>query len=114
MVDTIYPKENKTYITGTEAPFLDLDLSIPNDLISTKLNDKGDGIDFDIANFPFSDHIAPRATSYGVQSTLVISNSSNSKGLSEILRYIRSSTYQIYRIEEKIIRLTTFNKFICI
>ena len=35
-----------------------------------------------------------------VQSTLVISNS---KGLSEILRDIRSSTYQVCRIEEKII-----------
>ena len=44
-----------------------------------------------------------------VQSTLVISNS---KGLSEILRDIRTSTYQIYRIKEKIIRTTTFNKYI--
>ena len=35
-----------------------------------------------------------------IQSTLVISNS---KGLSEILRDIRSSTYQVCRIEEKII-----------
>ena len=39
-----------------------------------------------------------------IQSTLVISNS---KGLSEILRDIRISTYQICRIEEKIIRTTT-------
>ena len=38
---------------------------------------------------------------------------SNSKGLSEILRDIRTSTYQFCRIEEKIIRTTTFNKFIC-
>ena len=50
------------------------------------------------------------AFSLKVQSTLVISNS---KGLSEILRGIRTSTYQICRIEEKIIRLTTFNKYIC-
>ena len=35
-----------------------------------------------------------------VQSTLVISNF---KGLSEILRDIRTSTYQVCRIEEKII-----------
>ena len=45
-----------------------------------------------------------------VQSTLVISNS---KELSEILPDIRTSTYQICRIEEKIIRTTTFNKYIC-
>ena len=38
---------------------------------------------------------------------------SNSKGLSEILRDIRNSTYQICRIEEKIIRTTTFNKYMC-
>ena len=44
-----------------------------------------------------------------VQSTLVISNS---KGLSEILRDIRTSKYQICRVQEKIIRLTTFNKYI--
>ena len=46
----------------------------------------------------------------GIQSTLVFSNS---KGLSEILRDIRISTYQSSRIEEKIIRTTTFNKYIC-
>ena len=45
-----------------------------------------------------------------IQSTLVISNS---KGLSEILRYIRTSTYQICRIQEKVIRTTTFNRYIC-
>ena len=45
-----------------------------------------------------------------ILSTLVISNS---KGLSEILRDIRTSTYQICRIEEKLIRLTTFNKYMC-
>ena len=38
---------------------------------------------------------------------------SNSKGLSEILQDIRTSTYQICRIEEKIIRTTTFNKYMC-
>ena len=45
-----------------------------------------------------------------IQSTLVISNS---KGLSEILRDIRTSTYLICRIEEKIIRTTTLNKYMC-
>ena len=47
---------------------------------------------------------------YWVQSTLAISNS---EGLSEILRDIHTSTYQTCRIEEKIIRTTTFNKYIC-
>ena len=44
-----------------------------------------------------------------IQSTLI---TSNSKGLSEILRDIRTSTYQICRIEEKITWTTTFNKCI--
>ena len=48
--------------------------------------------------------------SFVIQSTPVISNS---KGLSEILRDIRTSTYQICRTEEKLIRLTTFNKYMC-
>ena len=45
-----------------------------------------------------------------IQSTLVISNS---KRLSEKLRDIRTSTYQILKIEEKIIQTTIFNNFIC-
>ena len=47
---------------------------------------------------------------FEIQSTLVISKS---KGLFEILRDIRTSTYQICRTEEKIIRTTTFNKYMC-
>ena len=47
---------------------------------------------------------------FNIQSTLVISNS---KGLAEIPRDIRTSTYQGCRIEEKIIQTTTFNKYIC-
>ena len=44
-----------------------------------------------------------------LQSTIVISNS---KGLIKILRDIRTSTYQICRIKEKIIQTTTFNEYI--
>ena len=39
---------------------------------------------------------------------------SNSKGLSEILRDIRTSTYQVFRIKEKINRTSTFYKCTCI
>ena len=61
---------------------------------------------------PTLDHVAIKAGFYHkaeqVQSTLVISNS---KGLYETLRDIRSSTYQIYGTEEKTInRTTTFNR----
>ena len=33
--------------------FLDLNLSIHNDTVSTKIYDKRDDFDFDIVNFPF-------------------------------------------------------------
>ena len=69
MVDRIYPAElqlNKANSSDTEAPFLDLNLSIPNGTVSTKIYDKRDDFDFDIVNFPFLDGDVPRRTSYGV------------------------------------------------
>ena len=45
-----------------------------------------------------------------IQSTLVISKS---KGPSETLRDIRTSTYQICRIEENTILITEFHKWTC-
>ena len=51
---------------NTEAPFLDLHLSISNDFVSSKIYDKRDDFDFDIVNFPFLDGDVPRRPSYGV------------------------------------------------
>ena len=68
MVSQIYPSElqlNKANTSDTEAPFLDLHLSISNDIVSTKIYDKR-RIDFEIVNFPFLDGDVPRSTSYGV------------------------------------------------
>ena len=56
MVHRIYPAElqlNKANISDTEAALLDLNLSIHNDTVSTKIYDKRDDFDFDIVNFPF-------------------------------------------------------------
>ena len=44
---------NKTNTSDTEAAFLDLQLSISNDIASTKVYDKRDDFDFEIVNFPF-------------------------------------------------------------
>ena len=41
--------------TETEAPFLDLHLSIANEFVSSKIYDNSDDFDFDIVNFPFLD-----------------------------------------------------------
>ena len=69
MVNRIYPAElqlNKANSSDTEAPFLDLNLSISNGTVSSKIYDKRDDFDFDIVNFLFFDRDVPRRTTYGV------------------------------------------------
>ena len=83
MVSQIYPSElqlNKANTSDTEATSLDLNLSISNDIVSTKINDKSDDFDFDIVNFPFLDGDVPRSTSYGVY-------------ISQLIRFARVSSY---------------------
>ena len=56
MVSQINPSVlqlNKANTNNTEAAFLDLHLSISNDIVSTKVNDIRDDFDFEIVNFPF-------------------------------------------------------------
>ena len=69
MVGQIYPTElqlNKTNSSDTEAPFLDLNLSITNGIVSSKIYDKRDDFNFEIVNFPFLDSDVPCSPSYGV------------------------------------------------
>ena len=82
MVSQIYPSElqlNKANTSDTEAAFLDLHLSISNDIVSTKIYDKRDDFDFEIVNFPFLDGDVPRSTSYGVY-------------ISQLIRFARASS----------------------
>ena len=56
MVNQIYPSElqlDKANTSDTEAPFLDLHLSISNGFVSPKIYDKCDDFDSDIVNIPF-------------------------------------------------------------
>ena len=56
MVSQIYPSElqlNKANTSDTKATFLDLQLSISSDIVSTKIYDKRDEFDFEIVNSPF-------------------------------------------------------------
>ena len=58
MVDRICPAKlqlNKANSSDTEAQFLDLNLSISNGTVSTKIYDKRYDFDVDIVNFPFLD-----------------------------------------------------------
>ena len=85
MVNPIYPPElqlNKANTADTEAPFLDLHLSISNGLVSSKIYDKRDDFDFDIVNFPFLDGDVPRSTSYGVY-------------ISQLIRFARVSSHVV-------------------
>ena len=69
MVGQIYPtllQLNKANSSDTEAPFLDLNLSITNGIVSSKIYDKRDDFNFEIVNFPFLDGDVPRSPFYGV------------------------------------------------
>ena len=68
-VGKIYPTDlqlNKANSSDTEAPFLDLDLSITNGIVSSKFYDKRDDFNFEIVNFPFLDGDVPCSPSYDV------------------------------------------------
>ena len=86
IVDRIYPAElqlNKANFSDTEVPFLNLNLSISNGRVSTKICDKRDDFDFDIVNFPFLDGDVPRCTSYGVYIFQLIRFTRASSGVSD-------------------------------
>ena len=83
MVHRIYPAElqvNKANASDTEAAVLDLNLSIHNDIVSTKIYDKRDDFNFDIVNFPFLDGDVPQRPSYGVY-------------ISQLIRFARASSH---------------------
>ena len=79
MVSQIYSSElqlNEANSSDTNPTFLDLHLSISNDIVSTKIYDIREDFDFEIVNFKF----VPRSTSYGVY-------------ISQLIRFARASSY---------------------
>ena len=63
LVSQIYPTEhqlNKANTYDTDVTFLDMHLSISNDIVSTIIYDKRDDYDFEIVRFPFLDGDVPR------------------------------------------------------
>ena len=103
MVSQIYPSElqlNKANASDTEAAFLDLHLSISNDIVSTKIYDKRDDFDFEVVNFPFLDGDVPRSTSYGGY-------------ISQLIRFARASSYVAdFNTCNKLLTQKFFNKAI--
>ena len=62
MVGQIYPTElqlNKENSSDNEAQFLDLNLSITNGIVSSKIYDKRDDFNFETVNFLFLDRDVP-------------------------------------------------------
>ena len=104
IVSQIYPSEiqlNKANSSDTEAAFLDLHLSISNDIVSTKIYDKRDDFDFEIVNFPFLDGDVSRSTSYGVHSfarasSYITDFNTRNKSLTQKLRKTYSKFYRRY------------------
>ena len=83
MASQIYPSElqlNTANTSDTKVAFLDLHLSISNDIVLTKIYDKRDDFGFEIVNFPFLDGDFPCSTSYGVY-------------ISQLIRFARESSY---------------------
>ena len=69
IVNRIYLSElqlNKANASDTDTSFFNLQLSISNGFLKTKIYDKREDFDFDIVNSPFLDGDVPRSTSYGV------------------------------------------------
>ena len=82
-IPEIYPLElelNKASDSDTSASFLDLNLTIVNNIISTSIYDKRDDFNFQIVNFPDLSGDVPRAPSYGVY-------------ISQLTRYARCCSY---------------------
>ena len=83
MVGRIYLPElqlNKANASDTEAPYLDLHLSISNGFVSSKIYDKRNDVDYDIVNCPFLDGDVPRSTSYSIY-------------ISQLIRFARVSSH---------------------
>ena len=75
MVGQIYQTElelNKLNSSDTEALFLDLNLSITNGIVSSKIDDKLDNFNLEIVNYPFLHGNFSRFLSYGVYISQVI------------------------------------------
>ena len=115
MVIRIYPpglQLNKAYTSDTEAPFLDLHLSISNGFVSSKIYDKRDDFDFDIVNFPFLDGGFPCSTSYGVYISQLIRFARVSIHVADFNTRNKSLTAELLQQGYRYHKLrTTFSKF---
>ena len=102
----------KANTSNNEAAFLDLHLSISNDIVSTKIYDKNDDFDFEIVNFPFLDGDVPRSTSYGVPISQLIHFARASSHVAELNTHNKLLTQKLLKQGYRYHKLcNTFSKF---
>ena len=116
MVDRIYPAElqlNKAiFFSNTEAPFLDLNLSVSNGTFSTKIYDKRKNFGFDAVNFPFLDGDVPLRTSCGLYISQLIRFARASSNVSDFNYRNKTLTAKLLRQGYRYHKLRkTFSKF---
>ena len=115
MVSQIYPFElqlNKANASDTKAAFLDLHLSISNDIVSTKIYDKRDDFYFEIVNFTFLDGNVPRSTSYGVNISQLIQFAGASSHVADFKTHNKLLTQKYLKQGYRYHKLhKTFSKF---
>ena len=83
VMSKIYPKELVLVpddSNGFDVPFLDLNISLKDHIISTSIFDKRDNFDFPIVNFPTLTGNIPCKSAYGVF-------------IGELVRYARACTF---------------------
>ena len=115
MVSLIYPSElqlNQTNTSDTKVAFLDLHLSISNDIVSTKIYDKRDDFDFELVSFPFLDGDVPGSTSYGVYISQLIRFSRTSSHVAKLNTHNNMLTHKLLKQDYRYHKLCkTFSKF---
>ena len=103
---------DKAYTSDTEAPFLDLLLSVQNGFVSSKIYYKHDYFDFDIVNLPFLDGDIPRSTSYGVYISQLIRFAKMSSHVADFNARYKSLTTELLQQGYRYHKLRkTFSKF---
>ena len=118
MVGQIYPTElqlNKANSSDTEAPFLDLNLSITNGIVSSKIYDKRDDFNFEIVNYPFLDGDVPRSPSYGVYISQLIRfarrcsnvDDFNNRNLFLTAKFFKNKVIDIIKFEKHFLNSTS-------
>ena len=102
LISQIYPPKlqlNEANSSETEAPFLDLRLSILDGFISCKIYDKRDDFDFEIVKFPCLDGDVPRRALYDVY-------------ISQLIRFARVSSHvSDFNTRNKLLTAKLLNRY---